>query len=51
MSSPVHIDDKKNYILILGLGQTQGLNDTTLTAEPQYSINFLRSNKNKLGFV
>ena len=33
MSSSVHIDSNKKYILILGIGPTQGLNDTTLTAK------------------
>ena len=45
MSSSVHIDNKKKDILILGTGPTQGLDDTMLTAEAQYSINFLRSNR------
>ena len=45
MSSSVHIDNKKNGILILGKGPTQGLDDTTLTAEAQYSINFSKSNR------
>ena len=36
----VHIDNQKKYILILGLSLTQGLDDTTLTAEAKYSINF-----------
>ena len=45
MSSPVHIDNKKKDILILGDGPTQGLDDTTSTAEVQYSINFLKSNR------
>ena len=45
MSSSVHTDNKKKNILILGFGPTQGLDDTTLTAEPQYSIKFSRSNK------
>ena len=45
MSSSVHIDNKKKYFLILGKGPTQGLDDTTLTAEAQYSINFSRSNR------
>ena len=40
MSSSVHIDNKKKDILILGIGPTQKLDDTTLTAEAQYSINF-----------
>ena len=42
MSSSVHINNKKEDILILGAGPTQGLDDTTLTAEAQYSINFSR---------
>ena len=46
MSSSVHIDEKGKDILILRKGPTQGLNDTTLTAEAQYSINFSRSNRN-----
>ena len=39
MSSSVHADNKKKDILILCEGPTQGLNDTTLTAEKMYSIN------------
>ena len=42
MSSSVHIDNKKKDILILGKGPTQGLDDSMLTAEAQYSINFSR---------
>ena len=42
MSSSVHIDNKKKDILILGKGPTQGLDDTTITAEAQYSINFFK---------
>ena len=38
MSSSVHIDNKNKVILILGKGATQGLDDTTLIAEAQYSI-------------
>ena len=45
MSSPVHIDNKEKYILIFGKGPTQWLDDTTLTAEAQYSINFSRLNR------
>ena len=45
MSSSVHIDKKGKYILILGKGPKQGLYDTILTAEAQYSINFSISNK------
>ena len=45
ISSFVHIDNKGKGILILGKGPRQELDDTTLTAEAQYSINFSRSNK------
>ena len=38
----VHIDKKKKDILILGKGPIHGLDDTVLTAEAQYSINFSR---------
>ena len=41
MSSLMHIDSKKKDILILGKGSTDGLDDTTLTAEKDYSINFV----------
>ena len=40
MCSSMYIDNNKKYILILGKGPTQGLNDTTLTAKAQYPINF-----------
>ena len=40
MSSSVHIDNKGKYILILAEGPTQRLDDTTLTAEAKYPINF-----------
>ena len=45
MSSSVHIDNKNKDILILGEGQTQGLDDTRLTAEAKYPINFTRPRK------
>ena len=45
MSSSVHIHSKRKYILILGEGPTQGLEDTTLTAEAKYPINFIQSGK------
>ena len=38
-SSSIHIDNKKKDILILGVGPTQGL-ENTLTPEKMYSINF-----------
>ena len=40
MSSSVHIDNKKKDILIPGKGPAQEVDDTTLTAEAQYLINF-----------
>ena len=44
MSSSAHIDNKKNNILVLGVGPTQGL-QYTLTAEKMYSINFTATDK------
>ena len=40
MSSSVHANNKTNNILVLGEGITKGLEDTTLTTEKKYSINF-----------
>ena len=40
MSTSIHIDNKGKDILVLGRGQTQGL-ESTLTAEKMYSINFI----------
>ena len=45
MSSSVHVDNKGKDILILGEGPTQGLDDTTLTAEAKYPITFTESGK------
>ena len=45
MSSSVHIDNKNKDILILSEGPTQGLDDTALTAEAKYPINFTQSEK------
>ena len=45
MSSSVHVDNKGKDILIIGEGPTQGLDDTTLTAEAKYPINFTQSGK------
>ena len=45
MISSVHIDNKKRDALILGEGPTQRLDDSTLTAKVQYSINFPRSKR------
>ena len=43
MSLSVYIDNTKKDILILDKGPTQRLDETTLTAEAQYSISFSRS--------
>ena len=40
MSSSVHIYKKNKDILILGIGPTQGLDDTMLSLEARHSINF-----------
>ena len=45
MSLSVDIHNKNKDILILGEGPTQGLGDTTLTAEAIYPINFTQPNK------
>ena len=45
MSSSVHIDNKNKDILIVDQGPAQGLDDTTLTAEAKYPINFTQSGK------
>ena len=44
MSSSIHIDNKKKYILVLVRGPTRGLK-STLTAEKTYSINFTVTQK------
>ena len=44
-SSSVHVYNKKKDILVLGGGSTEGLYDTTITAEARYSINFTESRK------
>ena len=45
MSSCAHIDNEEKYILIFGEVVTQGLDDTTLTAEAKYPINFTQLGK------
>ena len=45
VSSSVHIDNKGKDTLILGKGPNKILNDTTLTAEAIYSVNFTQPNK------
>ena len=41
----MHVNNKVKSILILGGGPAQELDDTTLTAEAKYSINFTQSGK------
>ena len=41
----VHANNKNKYILILGKEETKGLDNMTLTAEAEYSINFSRSQR------
>ena len=41
----MHIDNKGKDILILGEWPTQELDDTILTAEARYPINFTQSGK------
>ena len=45
MSSSIHVDSKNKNILILCEGPTEGLDDTALTAEAKYPINFTQPNK------
>ena len=45
MSSSANINNKGKDILITGEGPTQGLDDTTLTAEAIYPINFTQPSK------
>ena len=41
----MHVDNKGKGILIFGEGPTQVLDDTTLTAETKYPINFTQPGK------
>ena len=45
MSSFLHVNNKNKDILILGKGETKGLDNTSLTAEATYSISFSRSER------
>ena len=44
-NSSLHIDNKNKDILILREGTAQGLDDTTLTSDTKYPINFTQSGK------
>ena len=41
----MHANNENKHTLILGKEQTQGLDNTALTAEAEYSINFSRSQR------
>ena len=45
MNSSIHVDNKRKYFLILGEGPAQELNDTTVTAEQNYSIKKIRKKR------
>ena len=45
MSSSLHVNDKGTDILIFGEGPAEGLDETTLTADAKYPINFTQSGK------
>ena len=45
MSSSVHANNRSKDIVILGKGQTKGLDNILLTEEAKYSINFSRSER------
>ena len=45
MSSFPHVDNRKKDVLILGKGPIQGLDDTTLIAQKEYTINFSEQKK------
>ena len=44
-SSSVHVNNKKNNMLVLGKDFVQGINGTTIYVEKDYSINFTERNK------
>ena len=45
LSSSVHVDNNKKDVIFFGEGLTQGLDDTRITAEAKYPINFTESGK------
>ena len=46
----MHISSEKKDIPVIGEGPTQGLDDTKITAEAKYSINFTKS-RNKFCLI
>ena len=49
-SSSVHANNRKKDNLILCKGPTEGLDDTIVTAETEYSINFIEQQQQKIKF-
>ena len=47
MSSSVHVNQRGKDILIRGEGPTQGLDNTTLTAEVKCLVNLTQSNRRR----
>ena len=45
ISISVHIDGKNKNFLVLDEGPTRGLDNTTITAEAKYLINYTNSGK------
>ena len=44
MTNPIHANKETKNILVLGEGVTQGFDNTALTTEKMYSINFIKTN-------
>ena len=45
VSSSLHVDIRKKYILLLGKGSSQRLDDTTLATKKEYAIHFREQHK------
>ena len=45
-SFSVHTDNTKDYILVLGEGLKDGLDNTTITVEAKYPVNITKNRKN-----
>ena len=45
VSSSLHVDIREKYILLLGKGPTQRLDDSTLAAKKEYAVNLREQHK------
>ena len=45
INSFVYVNNRKKDIFIFGKNQTDGLDETTITAEAEYSVNITKSRK------